>query len=128
MHGELDLETMMEHLFRKSKGQSYCKTCQQNVKGQSQRKILVLPKSIIIVLDRFDDAGALKNLLGSFPQELDFKKYMIDSNTSTFTRYQLSGFITQDPILHDYSVCLRNKKKEIANLDHDWVTFNKRGL
>jgi hypothetical protein len=53
---------------------------------------------------------------------------MIDSNTSAFTRYQLSGFITQDPILHDYSVCLRNKKKEIANLDHDWVIFNKRGL
>jgi hypothetical protein len=53
---------------------------------------------------------------------------MIDSNTSTFTKYQLSGFITQDPILHDYSVNLRNKKREVANLDHDWVIFNKRGL
>jgi len=53
---------------------------------------------------------------------------MIDSNTSGMTKYQLSGFITQDPILHDYSVNLRNKKREVANLDHDWVIFNKRGL
>jgi hypothetical protein len=27
MHGELNLETMLEHLFKKNKGQSYCKTC-----------------------------------------------------------------------------------------------------
>jgi hypothetical protein len=53
---------------------------------------------------------------------------MIDSNSSATTQYQLSGFITLDPILQDYSVCLRNKKKEVANFDHDWVTFNKRGL
>jgi hypothetical protein len=53
---------------------------------------------------------------------------MLDSNSSATTQYQLSGFITQDPILQDYSVCLRNKKKESANLYHDWVIFNKRGL
>lgn len=64
MHNELNLEAMIEHLFRRTKGESYCKSCDKDVKGQSQRKILVLPKTILVVLDRFDDNGALKNLLG----------------------------------------------------------------
>lgn len=55
--GDLNLLSMIEHIFRKSKGEGDCSACKKNVKGTIQRKILVLPKSLIIVLDRFDDKG-----------------------------------------------------------------------
>lgn len=33
MHNELNLEAMIEHLFRRTKGESYCKSCDKDVKG-----------------------------------------------------------------------------------------------
>jgi uncharacterized UBP type Zn finger protein len=68
---ELDLEEMIDDLFTKRKLQSYCKKCKKDVKGKSQRNLIVLPKSLIIVVDRFNGKSLLNNLVSSFPESLD---------------------------------------------------------
>lgn len=118
---------MISRLFLKSKQTTYCKYCKKDVKGKSQRKLVVLPKSLIIVVDRFNDKGRLQKLVSSFPDTLDLNKYVIDDNKSTST-YSLAGFVSQDPLMHDYNVCLKNKQKEKKHRDHDWIIFNKRGM
>jgi len=43
-------------------------------------------------------------------------------------RYVLAGFIFQDPLYRDYSVCLGNKNREGARKPKTWVVANKRQL
>ena len=69
---ELDLEEMIDNLFTKYTQRNYCKLCKKNdVKGKTQRKLIVLPKSLIIVVDRFNDEPLFNNLVSSFPDKLD---------------------------------------------------------
>jgi hypothetical protein len=42
--------------------------------------------------------------------------------------YKLAGFISHDPVYLDYNVWLKNRAKKEKNRDHDWVSFNKRGM
>ena len=85
---------------------------------------------MIIVVDRFDEKGRLKHLMPRFPLELDMRDYLNEDNKhiAPYSEYRLGGFITQDPLHLDYTVCLKNKNREKQDKDSDWVSFNKRGI
>jgi len=76
----LDLEDMIANLFIQSKKRDFCKECKKEVNGTSRRKLISLPKSLIIVVDRFNSKGLLKNLVTSFPSELDLNEHVDDDN------------------------------------------------
>jgi ubiquitin C-terminal hydrolase len=125
---ELDIEGMIDKLFTKYSQKTYCKGCnKKDVRGKSQMRLIALPKTLIIVIDRFTEKAGLTNLVSSFPDEIDLNKHVVKKKKSDSV-YKLAGFISYDPLYVDYNVCLKNKAKEVKNNDHDWAIFNKRGM
>ena len=72
---ETDLENLIDSIFYHKITKEYCKTCRQVVVGRHKRDIKVLPKTLIIVVDRMTFKGALRNLLTSFPEVLDLSQH-----------------------------------------------------
>jgi hypothetical protein len=79
--------------------------------------VVALPKSLFIVVDRFDNKSHLKNLIADVPKSIDLWDYLNVENQRMRpdTKYLLAGFISQDPIHLDYSTYLANKKREAKN-------------
>ena len=79
-----------------------------------------------------DMKGNLRDLLNSFPFELNLKEHFIGKKKMTkankveSTWYDICGIVSQDPIFLDYTVHMKNKKRE--NAKYDWFVYNKRGI
>jgi hypothetical protein len=84
------------------------------------------PKELLIVVDRFDKKGILRHLLPKVPKELDLGKYLNKEaeNENTISKFEITGFICQDPLHRDYSVYLRDTKKK--GICYQWTLFNRR--
>ena len=103
---------MIDREFEERQCFAYCRHCDEVVEGDITKSVVTLPKSLIVVVDKFDDFGSLKNLVSNYPERIDVEEQ----------DYLLSGFISQDPIYLDYNVSLKEEGG-----DH-WVSFSKRGI
>lgn len=128
--GVRSLDELCRNEFGRKKAHHYCRECGEEVRGTYRRKLVTLPKTLFIVVDRFDSGSHLKNLLSAVPKSLDLWDHLNEENQDmgVDTKYLLSGFICQDPIHLDYSTYLANKKREAKNQSHDWTCFSKRGI
>ena len=104
-HEGASFEEMIKFAFKEKPAFGYCKKCKEKVKGRSRRRLMSLPQSLMIVLDRFNKNGALQNLVSCFPKELDLHEHFNKLNQTKKVsrhRYELSGLIAQDQIHLDY--------------------------
>lgn len=128
-HKGSSVEAMIKKEFSSKKIYTYCKECQSKVKCSIQKRLIALPKSLMVVVDRFDNDGNLNNLLGRVPKQIELGAYLNEENKELAheTKFRLAGFIFNDPTASDYSVVLKNKKREQKD-EKDWIVFNKRNM
>lgn len=70
-----DLENMIDDLFYYKDIKLYCKWCQEKTMGEFNRNIVFYPKTLIVVVDRMNFKGELRNLISSFPNHLDLSEH-----------------------------------------------------
>ena len=97
--------------------------------GVFKRSFCLYPKTLIVVVARGNFKGELLNTLSSFPEYLDLCDVGPDPSeedpVEQSSKYSLTGFITWDPIFSDYTVHMKNKKREDKKVD--WFLYNIRG-
>lgn len=71
-----ELEDLIDNTFAVKGDQQYCETCKKEITGKSKRNFVVLPKTLIVVVDRCNMFGDLLNLVSSFPKELDLSNHL----------------------------------------------------
>ena len=88
---------MIDREFEEQQCFAYCHHCGEVVEGDITKSVVTLPKSLIVVVDRYDDNSSLTKLVSNYPERIDVEEQ----------EYVLSGFISQDPIYLDYNVSLK---------------------
>jgi uncharacterized UBP type Zn finger protein len=71
------LENMIDNLFSLQIRQDHCKKCKKETKLECKRSLVVLPKVLIVVVDRRTFRGELRNLIDSFPENIDLREHLI---------------------------------------------------
>jgi len=74
------IENMIDNLFHYRLINQYCKTCKKVSIGEFKRTLIALPKTLIVVVDRMTFKGVLRDLISSFPLQLDLKKHYVSKN------------------------------------------------
>jgi uncharacterized UBP type Zn finger protein len=107
------IEEMIENEYSYQESDIFCKECNKEVITTYRKKILSLPKSMFVVVDRFNKNDALVNLLKRVPKAIELRKHLNKDlkKLRPESKFLLSGFIFQDPNYEDYGVVLKNKKR-----------------
>ena len=76
LEGVTSLKELIDNEFKEKKAKKYCKYCKKEVRGSFSRYVVALPKSLFIVVDRFDNKRHLKNLIAKVPKSIDLWDYL----------------------------------------------------
>jgi len=109
---DIGVEAALKKLFTPKESERHCPEC-PDVGGFETNKVIILPKTLILILDEFDEEGKLNNLVTEFPQNIDFKDYIHECEIDIIekTKYTLSSFIAFG--FGKYFICMKKKSKLI---------------